>query len=129
MFATRSIGLLAACALLVTSAVHAADEPDAVSGKIVFEQLCGICHAVSADGSGPTMGPNLFGLIGRKAASEPNYAMYSAALKAYGVTWTIKSLDDFLSNPMTRVPGTTMPLMITDDKDRASVILYLASLE
>lgn len=121
--------LLAFAAALASATALADEASDAVSGRIVFEQLCGICHAVSSDGSGPTMGPNLYGLIGRKAGTEPNYAMYTSALKASGLTWSTSTLDEFLSNPMAKIPGTSMVVMLQSPKERAEVIAYIASLE
>jgi len=125
----RPARLLALAALSALAApVFADDKPDLENGQIIFEQRCGICHAVNKDPAGPVAGPNMVGLIGRKAASEPAFSMYSPALKKYGVTWSAKTLDEFLVMPMTKVPGTTMPMMLPDDKERADVIAYLTSL-
>jgi len=124
--AAHLVPLLAA---LVTSAAFSADSLDVAAGKTIFEQVCGICHAAASDGSGPTRGPNLFGLIGREAGGDPNFAMYSPALKAYGLTWSLKALDEFLSDPTTKVPGTAMPVALPDKQERAAVIAYLASLK
>ncbi len=55
--------------------------------------------------------------------------MYTPALKALGFAWDARLLDEFLNNPATRVPGTTMPVTLPASKDRADVIAYLASLE
>ena len=74
-------------------------------------------------------GPNLLGLVGRKAASQPDFAKYSEALKASGLIWNEGTLNRFLVNPMAMVPGTLMPMLIPDDKTRADVIAYLATLE
>lgn len=128
----RSFLTVLACSLVAPAIFTAegnAEGGDTTRGKVTFEQLCSFCHGVSSDGTGPTMGPNLFGLIGRKAASEPNFAMYSPALKAFGITWDTKSLDGFLNNPTAKVPDTTMPVMLSDKKDRADVIAYIASLK
>lgn len=89
--------------------------------------MCGVCHAVKETG-GPIEGPNLLGLVGRKAGSEPAFTKYSPALKASGITWKKKTLDKFLQNPMAQVPGTTMPMLIADDKMRADVVAYLETL-
>jgi len=102
---------------------------DAVNGRVIFEQLCSICHAASADGSGETRGPNLFAVVGRRAGSEQNFAMYSPALQAYGAKWNISALDEFLKDPVATVPGTNMPVSMPDDMERADVIAYLASLK
>ena len=74
-------------------------------------------------------GPNLLGLVGRQAASQPDFAKYSAALKASNLIWSVETLDRFLMNPMATVPGTLMPMLIADDKTRADVIAYLETLE
>jgi cytochrome c len=122
--------LLALVALTTLAApVFAADKPDVDNGQAIFEQRCGICHAVNKDPGGPVAGPNMVGLVGRKSASEPSFTMYSPALKKYGVTWSAKTLDEFLVMPMTKVPGTTMPMMLPDDKERTDVIAYLSTLK
>lgn len=118
--------LLALALGLSVSAVPAAD---LANGKTIFEQRCGICHAVTRDPGGPVAGPNMVGLIGRKAATEASFTMYSPALKKYGVTWNAKTLDEFLTMPMQKVPGTTMPMMLPDAKERGDVIAYLSSLK
>jgi len=118
--------LLALALSLTATAAFAAD---VANGKTIFEQRCGICHAVTKDPGGPVAGPNMVGLIGRKAASEPAFTMYSPALKKYGITWNAKTLDEFLTMPMQKVPGTTMPMMLPDAKERGDVIAYLSSLK
>ena len=121
--------LLAVVAMLAAPAVFAAGKADIKNGQTIFTQRCGFCHAVSKQPGGPVSGPNMVGLIGRKAASQPDFAMYSPALKAYGVTWSAKTLDEFLVSPVTKVPGTTMPMVLPDKKERGDVIAYLATLK
>jgi cytochrome c len=106
----------------------AASKPDIENGKATFNTMCSVCHAVQKTG-GPIEGPNLLGVVGRKAASEPEFARYSPALKSSRLTWNKKTLNKFLSNPMAKVPGTLMPMMIPDDKTRADVVAYLATLK
>jgi len=115
-----AIGAPAVCA--------AGPKPDVENGKATFSTTCGVCHSVQKTG-GPNQGPNLLGVVGRKAGSEPSFAMYSPALKASGITWSTKTLDTFLKNPMAKVPGTLMPILIADDKTRADVVAYLATLK
>ena len=120
-------GLGAGCAL--------ADDPpatgDVARGKTYFQQSCALCHADSLDAGGQEImkqGPSLVGVVGRKAASRPNFA-YSAALTQAGLKWDAPILDHFLANPMAAVPGTTMPLAVLDAGNRADVIAYLATLK
>jgi len=128
MFATRA-RFLALAAAIVTPAVFAAGEPDVENGKTIFSQRCGICHGVTNEPGAPALGPNMAGLIGRKAGTREDFATFTQAMKAYDVKWSTKTLDVFLANPLTAVPGTTMPMMLPDDKERADVIAYIATLK
>jgi cytochrome c len=126
MFVIRSARLLALAALVATPAAFAAD---AANGKAVFDRMCVICHATTTGPGGPPTGPTLAGVVGRKAAGVKDFAMYSPALKGYGVTWNDKTLDEFLANPMAKVPGTMMLMPVGDAKERADVIAYLKTLK
>jgi len=100
---------------------------DAVHGKQVF-QRCAICHKVEK-GAGGGLGPNLFGVFGRKAASEPGFN-YSGVFKRSGLTWTEDNLVKWVSGPAKMVPGTKMAFAgLTAKKDQADVVAYLATLK
>ncbi|MEO6378528.1 MAG: c-type cytochrome [Caulobacteraceae bacterium] len=122
----RLLVVVAAIAAPVVCA--AASNPDIEHGKTTFDTMCGVCHSVTPAG-GPTEGPNLLGLVGREAASEPEFPLYTDALKASRITWSTETLDKFLANPMAQVRGTSMPMLIQDDKTRADVVAYLATLK
>ncbi len=111
-----------------TAADTSVAAPNIENGKATFNIMCAVCHSVQRTG-GPVEGPNLLGLVGRQAASHPEFGRYSNALRASNLTWNVDALDQFLSNPMETVPGTIMPMLIADDKTRADVIAYLATLE
>ena len=118
--------LTALLAIAVAPTVSAAD---AGNGKPLVDQRGAICHAVSDAPGGPVLGPNMQGIVGRKAATVAGFQLYSQALKNSGLTWTEKTLDEFLTQPMQKVPGTTMPMMIPDAKERGDVIAYMATLK
>jgi cytochrome c len=120
--------LLVAAAILAPALCAAGSKPDVENGKATFTTVCNVCHSVQKTG-GPNQGPNLLGVVGRKAGSQPEFAGYSPALKASKITWSEKTLDKFLVDPMAKVPGTLMPIQIADDKTRADVIAYLATLK
>jgi cytochrome c len=120
--------LVIGAAWLAPALCIAAPKPDIENGKTTFSAMCGVCHSVQKTG-GPTQGPNLIGLVGRKAGSQPDFTQYSSALKASGLTWSTRELNRFLVNPGAKVPGTFMPMQIPDDKTRADVIAYLATLK
>jgi cytochrome c len=125
----RFRSLLVVTTAILAPALCVADAaPDIEHGKATFNTMCNVCHSVQQTG-GPGEGPNLLGLVGRKAGSQPEFTKYSEALKASGLTWTTENLDRFLISPMAMVPGTFMPMLIPDDKTRADVIAYLATLK
>ena len=101
----------------------AASAQDAAAGKAAFGARCGGCHQVAASSSGP-MGPSLKGVYGRKIGSLGDFA-YSAALKGKGGSWTVASLDAFLTSPVKFSPGGKMFTAVTAPADRANLIAYL----
>lgn len=117
-----------AVASMLPALCVADSKPDVANGKATFTVMCSVCHSVQKSG-GPVEGPNLIGLVGRPAASQPDFGKYSPALKASKLTWTTKNLDKFLINPGEMVPGTFMPMLIPDNKTRGDVIAYLATLK
>ncbi|MGC6401385.1 c-type cytochrome [Sphingomonas sp. FW199] len=92
------------------------------SGQTAFAQ-CRACHTVNKGGANG-VGPNLNGVVGRKAASVAGFN-YSPALKKSGITWTEAKLDAYLANPAATVPGTKMVIRVNDANKRAAIIAYL----
>ena len=129
MFNFRHLLLAAVANAIFAPALCVAEAtPDIEHGRTTFNTMCNVCHSVQATGR-PGEGPNLWGLVGRQAGSQPDFTKYSEALKASGLTWTTQNLNKFLVSPMAMVPGTFMPMLIPDDKTRADVIAYLATLK
>jgi cytochrome c len=87
---------------------------------------CELCHNLGK-GQGSKIGPDLYGVVGRKVASEEGFN-YSAPLKAKGGTWTFDALNTWLTNPRADVPGTLMTFAgLSNEHQRADVIAYLNS--
>ena len=107
--------------IVAASAFGAQTAGDAKAGAALFEDRCAICHTAMGGGQGPS----LVGVVGRKAASAKGFA-YSAALKASVLSWTAANLDVFLTNPGKAVPGTAMPIRVSDATQRADLIAYFA---
>jgi cytochrome c len=122
-------GLVAACATAQEPGpMKAADDADAALvalGRDVFAQ-CDGCHLVERDASS-SAGPNLFGIVGRRAGSLRGYP-YTDALVASQVTWDAASLDAYLADPSGFIPGSEMERgTVRDPELRAAVIAYLSS--
>jgi cytochrome c len=96
---------------------------DLDNGQAKFA-LCKSCHTVVQDG-GNMVGPNLYGVFGRKAGTSSGFA-YSDGLKTSAIVWDAASLDKWITNPRALVPGTKMTYIgMSDPKDRTDVIAYL----
>jgi cytochrome c len=96
---------------------------DLANGESKFA-LCSTCHTLPEGGANMT-GPNLHGVIGRKAGMTPGYA-YSDVLKATGWTWDAARIDTWITDPKVALPGTKMTFAgLKDPKDRTDVIAYL----
>jgi cytochrome c len=116
--------LPAAAALALTGATNlAAQSAPAPDGAALFRTRCASCHTVTP-GARTTVGPNLSGVVGRKAASTT--FNYSTALKATNITWTRANLERYLSGPTRMVPGTRMVIAVSDAAQRAALLNYLA---
>lgn len=98
-------------------------QADLENGRRVFAR-CRSCHTVTEGGPNMT-GPNLYGVFGRPAGSQPKYS-YSTAVKNAGFVWDAERLDHWLENPRTFLRGTKMSFPgIPDATDRRDVIAYL----
>jgi cytochrome c len=85
---------------------------------------CQACHALTREG-GPDIGPRLYGVFGRPAASVPGFE-YSAALRDADFLWSAAELDQWLQAPEDFLPGTTMVFAgYGDAEDRRALIEWL----
>ena len=100
---------------------------DAVAGKAVFSR-CASCHQVGPSARGG-FGPQLNGIVGRRAAATGDYK-YSPALGASGIVWTEDALRAFLKAPSRVVPGTSMRFYgLGDDQKITDLLAYLRSFQ
>lgn len=103
---------------------------DLTNGKKVYGQ-CAVCHTPLKNGPN-RVGPPLFGVVGRRPAAVAAFS-YSKAMRAFGETgvkWDEATLDTYLKAPRSLVAGTAMSFAgVTNDQDRADLILYLTTLK
>ncbi len=121
------IALLAATiALAASSPLHA--EGDGAAGQRVFGQ-CRACHVVENNGRNG-VGPNLHGVVGRRAASIESFR-YSANMRELGEaghSWTEENLRAYLANPKSVVPRGSMAFPgLRNPQQIEDVIAYLKS--
>lgn len=92
-------------------------------GERLYRQ-CQSCHTIDAGGPNRA-GPNLYGVIGRPAASVDGFR-YSPALQGLDEAWTLEALDAFISDPRAYAQGTRMGFRgVTEPGDRAAILAYL----
>jgi cytochrome c2 len=134
----QAIIVLVAAAAIVVGASAWADssagvqevrfDPSQVKeGKTVFNDVCSACHTNKPNQH--KIGPSLFGVIGRHAGSAPGFD-YSNAMKGAPVTWNDETLDRYLADPKSFVPGNKMPYTgVKNEERRKDIIAYLHTLQ
>jgi cytochrome c len=98
---------------------QAAGEGNAVRGKEVFEKRCTGCHAMTQDREGP----RLQGVYGRVSGAVVGFP-YSDALKKAHVVWDDGSLEKWLADPDTFLPGNNMDFLVAKPQERKDLIAY-----
>jgi cytochrome c len=113
--------------VLISALVGAAQAAgDAARGADLFKQNCSMCHSLEPGQN--LVGPSLFSVVGRAAATIADFS-YSSAMKGSGITWTVDQLKAYLKAPRKYVPGVKMMFPgLPDEQDRENVVAYLATL-
>ena len=105
-------------------------------GKTLFAN-CVDCHAIKK-GAPRRVGPNLFGIVGRKLGAEPDFDYPQSHVSAgrNGYEWTEQSLFQYLKDPIRfmrlasgKAEGDSlmlhMILRLPNARDRKDLIAYL----
>lgn len=134
-FSTVASAIIAAAVILPAGTALA--DGDAAAGEKVFKK-CMSCHTVEA-GKTKATGPNLLGVVGRKAGTA-EYKYSDALVEAGegGLVWTPETLDPYIADPKEFLAAqlgidkskvkNKMAFKLKKDDQRADVIAYLASL-
>ena len=134
---------IAAVSILLASSGAVFAAGDAEAGKAVFNK-CQTCHAViDADGNklagtGAKVGPNLFMIVGRPAASYEGFNYGDGILEAAGkgLVWNEAEIAEYVQDPtafLDKFTGDTkakskMMFKLKNPDDAANVAAFLASL-
>jgi cytochrome c len=115
--------VLAAGLVMALPAVGSAN--DVEKGKLVFNK-CRACHDIG-EGAKNKVGPQLNGIVGRKAGTAEGFN-YSDAMKNSGIVWDDDNIDAYMADPKGKIPGNKMVFVgIKDKEDRENVIAFLKS--
>jgi len=98
---------------------------DPAKGAEVFKK-CASCHTINSGGANG-IGPNLFGVLGKKHGHMAGFA-YSPGLLAKEGNWDFDGLNEWLKSPKKYVDGTKMSFAgLSKPEDRANIIAYINS--
>ncbi len=109
---------------LTMPAAQAADP--LAAGRAAFKR-CANCHQVGP-GARSNFGPQLNGIVGRRAGAAPDFA-YSPAMKQAGFTWDERRLAAFLRDPDAVVPGNRMRFWgLSSERQIADLLAFLRAM-
>lgn len=96
---------------------------DLAKGQQQFAR-CVSCHA-AGPGAPNRTGPSLHGVFERKAGTAPGFT-YSDAFTKADFHWDAATMDQYIANPKSMLPGNRMAFVgIKDPEDRKNLIAYL----
>ena len=120
----RCVVALVIIALPIAMLPPALAAGNATSGRQLYQARCVGCHGDGSN-SGATLGPNLAGIVGRKAGTGET-GVHSRALTESNIRWDDASLRWFLAGPIEGT--TTMPTSVLDSQKIEDLIAYLKTL-
>ena len=113
-----------ACMSFGPTASYAADVP---KGEAAFVRQCAICHTIDKGGE-HRLGPNLFGIVGRRAGTAEGFKYTNAFRTTATFEWTEGLLGPWIALPSVMVPGTAMGTFPgVSDRDKDDIVAYLAA--
>ena len=117
----KTVTVFLAALGMVSSIASAAG--DAQRGRETFEKTCTGCHALDRG----KVGPPLRSVYGRSAGKDSQFS-YSDAVKGASVRWDETTLDRWLTDTESVIPGNDMSFRLNDAGKRADIIAYLKQL-
>ncbi len=122
-------------AVMTLAAASNALAADAAKGEKLFKK-CSACHTIKSGGKNK-IGPNLFGVVGRKMGTGKGFKYSKSYLAAGegGLAWTEDAIFEYLADPRAYMRKITsnpkarskMVLKLRKEADRKDVVSYLAT--
>ncbi len=103
------------------------EKADVARGEKVVK-ACAACHTFDKGGKNG-VGPNLYGIVGKKKQSHEGFAYSGKLTTNGGDVWTYNEISHFIAKPKNYAPGTKMTYAgLKKAEDRAAVLAYLRTL-
>lgn len=127
--------ILTTAAALIALAAPALAADDVAQGEKDFKK-CKACHSI-VDPAGEVIvkggktGPNLWGVVGRQAGTQPEFGKYTnemVALGENGLVWTPEEMAKYIPDAKAYIGGKTS-MTPQKLKDVTDVIAYLAQFQ
>ena len=121
------IRFVAAVAVLLCAGAGTGQAADVAKGEAAFVRQCAICHTIDKGGEN-RLGPNLFGIVGRRAGIAQGFKYTNAFRTTATFEWTEGLLGPWIALPSVMVPGTAMGTFPgVSDRDKDDIVAYLAA--
>ena len=117
-----------ACALAVLAlSASTGQAADVAKGQAAFVRQCAICHTIDKGGEN-RLGPNLFGIVGKRAGTAPGFKYTNAFRNTATFEWSEGLLGPWIALPAVMVPGTAMGVFPgVSDRDKDDIVAYVAA--
>ena len=118
---------LPALAVALAVGPSSSEAADIAKGQAAFVRQCAICHTIDKGGDN-RLGPNLFGVVGRRAGTVPDFKYTTAFRNTATLEWTEGLLGPWIALPAVMVPGTAMGVFPgVSDRDKDDIVAYVAA--
>jgi cytochrome c len=116
------------CALAILAlSASAGQAADVAKGQAAFVRQCAICHTIDKGGDN-RLGPNLFGIMGKRAGTVPGFKYTNAFRNTATFEWSEGLLGPWIALPAVMVSGTAMGVFPgVSDRDKDDIVAYVAA--
>jgi cytochrome c len=123
----RSICAFAAALATLALSASPGQAADVAKGEVAFVRQCAICHTIDKGGEN-RLGPNLFGIVGKRAGTVPGFKYTNAFRNTATFEWSEGLLGPWIALPAVMVPGTAMGVFPgVSDRDKDDIVAYVAA--